>query len=69
MEISVEDTGIGVPPEKAEVIFRHFEKLDEFVPGIGLGLSLCRAILRLLGGEVKLDTAYTGGARFVVSLA
>jgi signal transduction histidine kinase len=66
--ILVEDTGCGIPAEKAEVIFRHFEKVDSFVPGIGLGLCLCRSIVTLLGGEVSLDTAYTGGSRFVIEL-
>jgi signal transduction histidine kinase len=66
--ILVEDTGCGIPAEKAEVIFRHFEKVDSFVPGIGLGLCLCRSIVTLLGGEVSLDTTYSGGSRFVIEL-
>jgi signal transduction histidine kinase len=68
IEISVADTGCGIPPEKAEFIFQHFEKVDSFIPGIGLGLSLCRAIVTLLQGEVFLDTTYNGGSRFVIRL-
>jgi signal transduction histidine kinase len=68
IEISVADTGCGIPPEKAELIFQHFEKVDSFIPGIGLGLSLCRAIVTLLQGEVFLDTTYNGGSRFVIRL-
>jgi signal transduction histidine kinase len=64
----VADTGCGIPPEKAELIFQHFEKVDSFIPGIGLGLSLCRAIVTLLQGEVFLDTTYNGGSRFVIRL-
>jgi signal transduction histidine kinase len=64
----IEDTGCGIPPEKAEDIFRHFEKVDSFIPGIGLGLSLCRSIVTLLGGEVFLDTNYKEGSRFVIRL-
>jgi signal transduction histidine kinase len=62
---SVEDTGIGVPPDKAESIFERFTKLDEFKQGSGLGLSICSVISDRLGGHVFLDTKYTGGARFV----
>jgi signal transduction histidine kinase len=68
VEFSVEDTGCGIPPEKSEVIFQYFEKVDTFVPGIGLGLSLCRSLVRLLGGEVYLDTRYQAGSRFVLCL-
>ncbi len=62
---SVEDTGPGVPPEKAEVIFGRFEKLDDYHQGTGLGLNICRLISDRLGGRVFLDTTYTHGARFV----
>lgn len=67
--IIVTDTGIGVTDDKAEKIFERFYKVDEFVPGTGLGLSLCRAAVTTLGGTVKLDTNYKeGGCRFVITL-
>lgn len=66
--LSVTDTGVGVPPEKAEIIFRRFEKLNVFHQGTGLGLAICQQLATLLGGEVKLDTTYTGGARFLCIL-
>lgn len=66
--ISVADTGKGIPADKAESIFNRFEKLDNFVQGTGLGLSICRLIAGILHGEVKLDTTYTNGARFVFLL-
>lgn len=62
---SMTDTGIGVPADKAEVIFDRFEKLDTFTQGTGLGLHICRLIARMLKGDVKLDTSYTQGARFL----
>lgn len=65
---SVTDTGVGIPPEKAEVIFNRFEKLNVFHEGTGLGLAICRQLATLLGGEVKLDKSYTNGARFVCIL-
>ena len=65
---SVTDTGTGVPPEKAEAIFERFTKLDAFVQGTGLGLNICRTVADKLGGQVSLDTSYTGGARFLFIL-
>ena len=63
---SVTDTGPGVPADQAEAIFDRFTKLNSFVQGTGLGLSICREIATLMGANVYLDTAYTGGgARFV----
>lgn len=65
LTFSVTDTGKGVPPEKANEIFGRFTKLDQHVQGSGLGLNICHTIATKLGGEVYLDTSYTGGARFV----
>ena len=66
--LTVEDTGCGVPAAEAEHIFERFVKLDTFKEGIGLGLPLCRMLIEKLGGTVRLDTTYTQGARFVVTL-
>lgn len=68
IEFSVTDTGIGIPAEKAGVIFEHFEKLDHYSPGLGLGLYICQLITRALGGDIHLDTSYTEGARFIFSV-
>lgn len=65
---TVEDTGIGVPPEQVENIFNEFVQLDEFTDGTGIGLSIARSLARHMGGDVILDTAYTDGARFVMTL-
>ena len=65
---SVTDTGTGVPADKAEAIFERFTKLDSFVQGTGLGLNICRTIADKLHGECRLDTSYTGGARFLFIL-
>lgn len=64
----VTDTGIGVPEADSEHIFDQFTKLNNFNEGLGLGLTLCRKVLVLLGGTIQLDTSYTGGARFVITL-
>ena len=68
LHISIEDTGCGVPTEKANAIFDEFVQLDEFKDGVGIGLPLSRNIVRQLGGDITLDTTYTDGARFVITL-
>ena len=62
MCICVTDTGCGIPADKSEWIFERFTKNDDFIPGSGLGLYLCRLITQRLNGSLKLDTCYTGGA-------
>ena len=68
LQFIVTDTGTGVPPEKAEIIFEHFEKIDHYSPGLGLGLYACRLIARALGGDIYLNTNYTDGAQFVFTI-
>ena len=68
LTFSVTDTGCGIDPACAERIFERFYKVDSFSQGLGLGLSLCRLIVEKSGGEIHLDTSYTQGARFVVTL-
>ena len=64
----VTDTGVGIKEADKERIFETFAKIDDFKVGIGLGLPICRRLIRSLGGEVELDTTYSGGCRFVISL-
>ena len=64
-EFSVTDTGCGIPLERQSTIFGRFEKLNEGVQGAGLGLSICKLIIKRLGGEIWVDSGYTAGARFV----
>lgn len=68
MCICVTDTGCGIPADKSEWIFERFTKNDDFILGSGLGLYLCRLITQRLNGSLKLDTCYTGGARFILRL-
>lgn len=44
VRFSVTDTGCGIPEDKCEKIFERFEKLDDFIQGTGLGLSVCQII-------------------------
>lgn len=68
LKLTVTDTGSGIPTEEAEHIFDRFVKLDNFKEGIGLGLPLSRRLAEQLGGKVELDTTYTDGAQFIVTL-
>ena len=64
----VEDTGTSIPVYQAERIFDEFVQLDEYSDGTGIGLSIARSLARRLGGDIVLDTTYTGGARFVMTI-
>lgn len=61
---SVTDTGCGIPPEKQHLIFERFEKLNDFVQGSGLGLSICQLIVKYMNGKLWVDSGYTRGERF-----
>ena len=65
---SVEDTGIGIAHKDAERIFDEFVQLDEFYDGTGIGLTVARSLARRIGCDIKVDTAYIGGSRFVMTL-
>ena len=69
VQFVVEDTGIGVPAAEAEHIFDEFVQLNEYYDGTGIGLTVARSLARRLGGDIVLDTTYTQGARFVMTLA
>ena len=63
---SVADTGPGIPPDKQDLVFNRFEKLDgNKKKGTGLGLAISRQIAMIVGGRIWVDSAYTGGTRFV----
>lgn len=65
VRITITDTGCGIPLEKQPTIFNRFEKLDDYKPGAGLGLSICTLIAERLKGRLSIDSTYTSGARFV----
>lgn len=66
---SVTDTGKGIPEGDEERIFDRFYKVDSFVPGAGLGLSLVREIAKRMDATVNLDRTYTSqGSMFTVTL-
>jgi len=69
-QIGVADNGIGVPAEFAEKIFIIFQRLHgrDSYPGTGIGLALCKRIVEQHGGQMLLDTSYSGGTRIYFTL-
>lgn len=65
----VEDSGPGIPPEKRPIIFDRFVKLNSTMPGVGLGLYICKMVADLIGATVELDDDYEDGTRMVLTLA
>ncbi len=66
--IRIEDDGPGVPPESMETVFRIGERLDDSVPGSGLGLPIVRDLAQLYGGEIQLTRSEIGGLAAVLVL-
>lgn len=60
IELFVSDTGIGIRPEDREVVFERFYKLDKFMAGGGLGLSLCKEIIMRMDGTISISDGLTG---------
>lgn len=69
--VSVADTGIGIPPDKTEVIFEPFRRLNSGkgkIAGLGLGLNIVRSLTQLLGGQVWLTSHVEVGSTFYFCL-
>jgi two-component system osmolarity sensor histidine kinase EnvZ len=72
VEITIDDNGPGIPPDKYEDVFRPFFRLDESrnvdTGGVGLGLTIARDVARSHGGDVALAPSELGGLRVTVRI-
>jgi signal transduction histidine kinase/CheY-like chemotaxis protein/HAMP domain-containing protein len=70
--IRVADTGVGIPDEKLEAIFEAFQQADGSISrrfgGTGLGLSISRGLIKMLGGEIQLESKINKGSTFFIFL-
>jgi len=70
--ISIKDTGIGIPEDKLEVIFERFSQIDSsssrLYEGTGMGLALTKEIIELLGGRIAVTSRLGEGAIFIITL-
>ena len=68
LRIWVQDTGKGIAPEHQERVFERFYKVDEYIPGAGLGLSICRTMAYSMGGDVGVESKLGEGSKFWVEI-
>jgi len=72
LEISVKDTGIGIPEDKLETIFERFKQGDDNTTrkygGTGLGLSITKRLIELCGGQIKLNSKIGVGSEFIIQI-
>ena len=68
VEFYVKDSGIGIPAERVATIFQRFGKINDFVQGTGLGLTLCRMLVEKMGGHIWLRSQEGKGSRFYFTL-
>jgi signal transduction histidine kinase len=68
IEVSVEDSGPGIPEENLDKVFEEFEQVrtsaDQMAKGTGLGLTICRRLVQLHGGSIRVSNRKDGGAVF-----
>lgn len=72
LKIQVKDTGIGIKPEDISRLFDSFTRVDEEknrnIEGTGLGLNLCHNLVKLMGGELSVESKYGVGSTFTVTI-
>lgn len=64
VEVSISDTGKGIPDYELSNIFNRFTKLDSFAQGSGIGLAISKSIIEMLGGEIGVESELGKGSKF-----
>ena len=72
IKIVIADSGMGIKPESLPHLFDTFQRVDEeknrYIEGTGLGLSIVKQLVELMNGEITVNSVYTQGSRFSVTL-
>lgn len=72
LEFEVRDTGIGIAPEDGQKLFRPFTQLDASTVrrygGAGLGLAISRQLVRLMGGDIRVESEFGRGSKFIFTV-
>lgn len=71
LTFSVEDTGVGIPPDKLDLIFQNYTQVEKAHSqmGTGLGLNISQKLVSLMGGELKVESEPEVGSRFYFTLS
>ena len=64
----VSDTGVGIPEEQRDDLFKPFLQIRDLTTGDGLGLPICKQMALRMNGDLDIDAGYTKGTRFVLEL-
>ena len=72
IEFIIKDTGIGIPGNKIDDLFKPFSQLDSSMTrkygGTGLGLAICKTLVELMGGTIRAEDAEANGATFIFTI-
>ncbi|MEO3945526.1 response regulator [Gorillibacterium sp. CAU 1737] len=72
LEFVVKDTGVGIPKDKLDRLFKPFSQIDSSMTrkygGTGLGLAICKTLIELMGGEIRVDPEAETGATFLFTI-
>lgn len=66
-KINITDTGRGIPQDKLDTIFERFEKVNSFIQGAGLGLSICKSIMERMDGSIGVTSTVGTGSTFTIT--